>query len=124
MTDKNEDESKTFTISLKTVSTTLGGIVAILTGIWALDSHYASAADVQQIQRSIEYQVRAMKVERDEDELLKLDMKKQAQGGKLEPPEEALRQRYARRLEKAQIEEKKIQEETSQQSQSRGLFNR
>ena len=116
------DDSKTFTISIKTISTTLGGIVAILGSIWAIDSHYASAADVQLMQRSVEAQVRTMKLERDEDELLKLDMKKQAQGGTLDPGEEALRQRYVRRLEKSQAEEKKAA--AAEATQSRGFFSR
>ena len=124
MTDKHDDDTKTFTISIKTISTTIGGIVAILTGIWAIDSHYASAADVQQMQRSVEYQVRAIKVERDEDELFKLDIKKQTQGGTLEPAEEALRQRYARRLEQARQEEKKTQALEATEKSQRGFFSK
>ena len=72
--------------------------MAILGGFWAIDNHYASAADVQVMQRSMETQIRSLKIERTEDEVFKLEMKKQTQKGRLSPEDEALYQRYLRKL--------------------------
>jgi hypothetical protein len=85
-------------LSFKNLSSTFAGVITILGGFWAIDSHYASAADVQVMQRSMETQIRSLKIERTEDEVFKLEMKKQAQKGKLSPEDEALYQRYLRKL--------------------------
>ena len=100
-------ESKHVTISLKTIGSVVSALLAILAGIWALDNHYASAADVERIQRSLEQNVRQLRVERTEDELFKLDAKKQMQGGRLEPIDQAMHDRYVRRIKDAQREEEK-----------------
>jgi hypothetical protein len=104
--DNTELKSPTISISLKTVGSVISGIVAILGSIWALDSHYASAADVDRLQRGFESQVRQLRQERAEDELLKLSVKKQIQGGKLDPVDTALHERYTRRINDTQKEEK------------------
>ena len=93
-----EEESNTVVKTLKILSSIIVPTAAVLGALWAIDSHYASAADVLVMQRSIETQMRSLKVDRTEDELFKLDMKKQAQKGKLSPEDEALYQRYVRRL--------------------------
>jgi hypothetical protein len=92
--------------SFAKLGSTAAGIVAILGGFWAIDSHYASAADVQVMQRSMETQIRSLKLERTEDEVFKLDMKKQAQKGKLSPEDEALYQRYLRKLNETNKEQR------------------
>ena len=84
--------------NIKLLGSLATGIMAILGAIWAVDSHYASAADVQSVQRSVEGQIRALRQERIEDELFKLDIKKETQGGKLSPEDSALRERYIRKL--------------------------
>ena len=94
---------------LKTIGSVVGGIAAILTGVWAIDGHYASAEEVQRIQRGMEQQVRVLRQERIEDEVFKLDIKKQAQGGKLDPMDAALYERYVRRLQAAQQEQKQVE---------------
>lgn len=109
MVDKKDDtelKSPSISISLKTVGSIISGLVAILGSIWALDSHYASAADVEKMQRGFESQVRQLRQERAEDELLKLSVKKQIQNGKLDPVDSALYERYARRINDTQKEEK------------------
>ena len=88
------------------LSSTVVSVVALLGGFWAIDSHYASAADVQVMQRSMETQIRSLKLERTEDEVFKLDMKKQAQKGKLSPEDEALYQRYLRKLNETNKEQR------------------
>lgn len=92
-------------LTLKTASSTIGAVVAILGAFWAIDNHYASASDVGQLQRSLESQVRALRSERAEDELFKLDMKRQSQSGKLSPEDAALYQRYSRRLDQTEKEQ-------------------
>jgi hypothetical protein len=91
--------------NIKNLSSTVGAIVAILGAFWALDNHYASAADVQSLQRSMETQIRSLNIGRLEDELFKLDMKKQAQKGKLSPEDEAAYQRHVRKLDSANKEQ-------------------
>ena len=88
------------------LSSTVVSVVALLGGFWAIDNHYASAADVQVMQRSMETQIRSLKLERTEDEVFKLDMKKQAQKGKLSPEDEALYQRYLRKLNETNKEQR------------------
>ena len=84
------------------------GIMTILGGVWAIDNHYASAADIQQVQqkmetqvvgvqRSLETQVRSLRQERADDEIFKLEMKKAAQKGKLSPEDSAMLERFLRR---------------------------
>ncbi len=80
--------------------------MAIFGAFWAIDNHYASAADVQVMQRSMETQIRSLKIERTEDEVFKLEMKKQAQKGKLSPEDEAMYQRYLRKLNDANKEQR------------------
>ena len=108
MTDTTEDKiehaEESVKISLKTITTIVTGAITILGGIWALDSHYASAADVTQLQRSMESQITQIRADRIEDELFKLDAKKQAQNGKLDPIDSAIYERYLRRLQAIQQE--------------------
>lgn len=104
---------------LKYASTVIVPIVAILGGVWALDSHYASAADVTQLQRSVENQVRSLKIERSEDEVFKLDMKKQAQGGKLSPEDAAIHERYLRKLNEAQRDQRNAERAIIEKSLSK-----
>lgn len=92
--------------SLHKMGSTFAGVIAILGGFWAIDSHYASAADLQGMQRSMETQIRSLKIERTEDEVFKLEMKKQAQKGKLSPEDEALYQRYLRKLNETNKEQR------------------
>ena len=91
---------------LKYLAGTMVPVASLLGAFWVIDNHYASAADVQNIQRSMETQVRSLKIERTEDELFKLDMKRSAQKGKLTPEDEALYQRYTRKLGDANKEQR------------------
>lgn len=100
--EKIEHAGETVSISLKTITTIVTGAITILGGIWALDSHYASAADVSHLQRSMESQITQIRADRIEDELFKLDAKKQAQGGKLDPIDSAIYERYLRKLQETQ----------------------
>ena len=95
-------------LNIKNLSSTVGAVIAILGGFWALDNHYASAADIVVLQRSMETQIRSLKIERFEDELFKLDMKKQAQKGKLSPEDEAAYQRHLRKLDVANKEQRAV----------------
>lgn len=103
---EKEEETNAWTKTIKWIGGTVAPVMVILGAFWAIDSHYASAADVQTMQRSLETQVRSLKIERTEDELFKLDMKKQTQRGKLAPEDEALYQRYSRKLSDANKEQR------------------
>lgn len=91
--------------SLKISSSLIAAVAAILGAFWSIDNHYASAAEVEVLKRSIESQVRSLRQERAEDELFKLDMRKQATG-KLSPEEEAMYQRYLRKINQTTQEQK------------------
>lgn len=88
-------------ISIKTISSVFGAIVAILSGLWMLDNHYASAADVNKLERGFSSQINQLRQEKIEDELFSLEVKKQSQNGKLSPVDEAMYKRYSRRLEES-----------------------
>lgn len=89
------------TINVKTLSSTVAGIVALLGSLWAIDTHYASAEDVNRVQKEVNGQIQQIRVEKIEDELFLLDMKRQQQGGKLNPVDAAMHERYERRLQDA-----------------------
>lgn len=101
----SEEKEKSL-FGLGHVATFAANVLGILGLFWAVDTHYASAADVQVMQRSMETQIRSLKLERTEDEVFKLDMKKQAQKGKLSPEDEALYQRYLRKLNETNKEQR------------------
>ncbi len=84
------------------------GVLTILGGIWAINNHYASAADIEKVQkkmedhvvgvqRSLETQVRSLRQERADDEIFKLEMKKASQKGRLSPEDSAMLERFLRR---------------------------
>jgi hypothetical protein len=104
----DEEKSPSVTVSLKTVTVVVTSAVTLLGAVWAIDNHYASAADISQVQRnmevqvqtvqrSLETQVRTLRQERADDEIFKLQMKKQAQNGKLSPEDAAMLERFLRR---------------------------
>jgi hypothetical protein len=110
-----KDDSPTITVSFKMIGSVVAGVVAILGSIWAIDSHYASAADVQAIQKSFDAQFIKIQQTNDEDKMFELDIKKQTQGGKLDPVDAALYERYLRRLQVNTAQQKKLQLESTPQ---------
>ena len=114
MTTKTEP---TLPASLKTASSLVAAVVAILGGVWGIDNHYASAADIVQVQRSMELhvntvqrtletQVRSLRQERADDEIFKLQMKKEVQKGKLSPEDSAILERFLRRSSETNKEQR------------------
>lgn len=101
MSDINTNDEMPTMISVKTLSQTVAGVVAILGSIWAIDTHYASAEDVNKVQQEVNVQIQQLRTEKIEDELFLLDMKKQQQGGKLNPLDAAMYERYTRRLQES-----------------------
>ena len=92
-------------------------LAAVLGAFWTIDSHYASAGDlvqlqnsveksVTQMQRSMETQVRTLRRERNEDELSKLDSKKIQQKGKLSVEDTLTRERYLRQIDETAKEQR------------------
>lgn len=104
----DEEKASTISINVKTITSVITGVVAVLGAVWAVDNHYASAADIEQVQRnvtvqvqtvqrSLETQVRSLRQERADDEIFKLQMKKESQNGKLSPEDAAMLERFLRR---------------------------
>lgn len=84
-------------VNLKTIGASLGAVVAILSSIWALNNHYASAEDVKSLRTEFGGQIEQLRQEKVDDELFRLDIKKQQQHGKLDPVDAAMYERYQRR---------------------------
>ena len=95
-----------FSTKIRTIAASFGAVVAILGSIWALDTHYASAADVAQLKQDLGAQIQQMRREKVEDILFDLDQKKAAQHGKLSPADQANYERQRRRLKEIQDQEK------------------
>lgn len=89
---------------LKVFLASSGSIIALVGAMFALDSRYAHAADVekdkQQVQRIILETSQTLRQQMLEDKLFELDAKRaQIPNGKLPPVDEALSSRYKRQLE-------------------------
>lgn len=102
MAIRKEDGTFNFTNKIKAIAASFGAVVAILGGIWALDTHYASAADVAAIKQDLGSQIQQMRREKVEDILFELDQKKAAHNGKLSPEDQANYDRQTRRLQEIQ----------------------
>jgi ClpP class serine protease len=94
---------------LATASATVSAVIAILGAFWALDSHYATAADVQTIKQEImetkqgfAKQVTQMRSDDLDDKIFALQLKKNQQGGKLSAIDEAMLERYQRQEQQVQ----------------------
>lgn len=88
---------------LKIASASIATVVAILGSIWAIDSHYASAADVNQIKAEVKSQLQELQVDTTlqtyqlrremlRDKIEDLNLKEDSQ--KLTPYETRQRDRY------------------------------
>lgn len=84
---------------LKTGAATISAVAMLLGSVWAIDSHYASAADVEKIQRSVDSKITQFQQQHLENQVFLLDMKKQQQNGKLDPVDAAMAERYRRQLQ-------------------------
>ena len=90
---------------LKTLGSSVAALVTLGGSFLAIDSHYASAADVNQnfnrIQNTMSGQVAKMRVDQLEDQIFMLEAKRGA-GLKLTPVEAAMYSRYLRQRKDAQ----------------------
>lgn len=100
-----KNEATVISNKLKGIAASFGAVVAILGSIWALDTHYASAADVAQLKQDLGSQIQQMRKEKVEDILFDLDQKKASQHGKLSPADQANYDRQTRRLQEIQQQE-------------------
>lgn len=87
----------------KSVIASSSSIIAIVTALFALDSRYAHAADVQKdiarTERVVQETSLLLRKQMLEDKLFELDIKRStAPNGKLTPVESALRERYIRQI--------------------------
>lgn len=78
---------------------TISAVAMLLGSVWAIDSHYASAADVEKIQKSVDSKITQFQQQQLENQLFLLDMKKQQQNGNLDPVDAAMAERYRRQLQ-------------------------
>ena len=78
---------------------TISAVAMLLGSVWAIDSHYASAADVEKIQRNVDSKITQFQQQQLENQLFLLDMKKQQQNGHLDPVDAAMAERYRRQLQ-------------------------
>lgn len=88
--------------SIATASASISGIVAILGALWAIDGHYASAADLQNVQQTFSKQMTQMRADDLDDKIFALELKKNKQYGRLEPIDAAMLERYTRQSKQAQ----------------------
>ncbi len=106
MSDEIEKKSF-FKDHIKTISTSVGAGLAILTGIWQLDNHYASAADISDFKNEVQTQIQEVKVDSQtqllqirreglRDKVEDLNLKEDSQ--KLTPYEIRQRDRYVKEV--------------------------
>lgn len=96
--------------AFKTASATIGSIGAILGTLWALDSHYASAADLENIQKAFAQQIQQIRASDIDDKIFMLEIKKNTQQGQLDPVDAAMLDRYTRQQKTLQFEQLKSQQ--------------
>lgn len=106
MTDEVEKKGF-FKDHIKAISTSVGAGIAILTGIWQLDNHYASAADISQFKNEVESQIKEVKID-SQTQLLQIrreglrdkveDMNLKEDSQKLTPYEIRQRERYVKEV--------------------------
>jgi len=87
---------------LITTSALVSAVIAILGAFWAFDSHYATAADVENIQKSFTQQLIQLRSDDLDNKIFSLQRKKAKQNGKLDPDDEAVLERYQRQFDQLQ----------------------
>jgi hypothetical protein len=92
---------------LATASATISAVVAILGALWAFDSHYATAADLQDVKQTFVKQVTQMRADDLDDKIFALQLK-QNKNGKLDPVDSAMLDRYTRQLQMIQDQLKTV----------------
>lgn len=88
---------------LASASATVSAIIAILGAFWAINNHYATAADLQAVQQQIvdtrqgfSKQVTQMRINDLDDKVFALQLKQNQNNGKLDAIDAAMLQRYQR----------------------------
>jgi len=87
---------------LITASALVSAVIAILGAFWALDSHYATAADMQAFQNSVTQQLIQLRSDDLDNKIFALQRKKAKHNGKLDPDDEAVLERYKRQFDQLQ----------------------
>lgn len=93
--------------AFKSIATGITAVTTILGGMWALDSHYASAAEVEHIQRGFSQQIMQMRADDIDDKIFMLQLKKNSQQGRLDPVDAAMLDRHERQLRSIQNQQAK-----------------
>jgi len=93
---------------ITTAATVIGAIATILGALWAFDGHYASAADLQIVQQTFAQQITQQRADDLDDKVFALQLKKNEQKGKLSPTDQAMLDRYTRKLNEVQTQLKSV----------------
>lgn len=95
---------------VKFAAAAISAVGALLGTVWAIDSHYATAADVSQIQRGVDDKITRFQSQHLENQLFLLDLRKQQAGGKQDPVDAAMTERYKRQLQQLDAETQRNKE--------------
>lgn len=94
---------------LKVAGAAAGSIAAILGLVWSFETHYATAADLQEFHRTITQQMAQDKTERLEDKIFEFEVKVKA-GQTLSPTDAAMYERYMRQLRMNQNTQRNLEQ--------------
>ena len=94
-----------------TAGAVISSIVTILAAFWAVDSHYATAADLQNVENSFASQMVRNRTEDLDDRIFELELKKSQLKGKLDPIDDAMLERYKRNLRKLEASQNAIKKD-------------
>jgi hypothetical protein len=95
---------------VKIATTAIMAVGALLATVWGIDSHYATAADVSKIERSLDDKLTRFQSQHLENQLFILDMKRQQAQGKQDPIDAAMAERYKRQLQQLDAETQRNKE--------------
>jgi len=91
---------------IKASGAILSSIVAVLGAFWTFDSHYATAADMQNMDNKFTQQINQNRAEDLDDKIFILELKKNQQKGKLDALDGAMLERYKRKLDTINTQQK------------------
>ncbi len=95
---------------IASASAAISTIIAILGALWALDSHYASAADLESTKATFTKELIQLRADQLDDKIFELQLKQNKQKGTLSPEDGAMLERYKRKLDEVHTEMKEAQE--------------
>ncbi|HET8688794.1 MAG TPA: hypothetical protein VFM18_19430 [Methanosarcina sp.] len=92
-----------------TASAAITAVGTVLGAFWAIDSHYASAAELAAAKSEFAQQIVQMRADQLDDKVFELQVKQNQQRGKLSPQDAAMLERYKRKLDEVHSQMKSEQ---------------